>query len=136
MSLGPFFSVDGEGSDSYSMAPWSLMNFIRNCPDALQMILSSLELHSTLNVNICEFTQSFHSQKSGENQDWNNLIEQKELVKAGCRRKSCEILIYSIPTRSFFLCGPTGRLLLQIAGDRGDISIVLQLRNSWFLDLM
>ena len=67
MSLAPFFSVEGEECKSALLGAYTLMNFIRYSPDALQIIIPSRELHSTFNENIYEATHTSYSQKEGPN---------------------------------------------------------------------
>jgi hypothetical protein len=87
MSLAPFFSVDGEGYNSASLEPESLMNFIQYSPDALLMIIPSLEFHSTFNEKIYEATHTSYYQKEGPNHDRDNLPLEVNLAKPEFRRK-------------------------------------------------
>ena len=74
MSLLAFSSVDGEGCNSTSLAPQTLMNFVHNSPDTLQMIILSLQFLSTLNEVTPESTHYFHSEKYGLIEGPNNVL--------------------------------------------------------------
>jgi hypothetical protein len=86
MSLLAFSSVDGEGCNSTSLAPQTLMNFVQNSPDTLRMIISSLEFPPKLNEVILETIHYFYSEKYGLIEGPDNVIAYNEFLKPECRK--------------------------------------------------